>query len=186
MNIIKQHWTTQTIYDIMRLLRPHNHIARITMLMCGVVLLPVVDYVHCSTVMFVCQCTLPNIIQFLRIVQNKECVFVFIDIFNAMCENVGVAPTKVLDDIGMNRSSYTGWKNGSEPSNPTKKKLADYFHVSVKQLMSGQTEKPATTKDDRLEEDVEFFRSIIKGLNRNNRELVKAQAELLLRMQRKK
>ena len=85
----------------------------------------------------------------------------FIDVFNARCESIGLAPTKVLDDIGMNRSSYTGWKNGSEPSNPTKKKIADYFGITVKQLLSGETEKAPAEKaeaHDEMNEILQDFR----------------------------
>ena len=75
----------------------------------------------------------------------------FVKIFESICETNGVSPSRVLDSIGMNRSSYTGWKQGAEPTNETKKKIADYFGITVRQLMSGETEQSDSTAEDDAE-----------------------------------
>ncbi len=85
----------------------------------------------------------------------------FVKIFETICEANGVSPSRVLDLIGMNRSSYTGWKQGAEPTNETKKKIADYFGITVRQLMSGETEKASADQaqaDEELAELLQEFR----------------------------
>lgn len=86
----------------------------------------------------------------------------FIDIFERLCESRGVSPSRVLDDIGMYRSTHTNWRNGGEPSNPTKKKIADYFGITVAQLMSGEIEKAPAEEaeaDGEMIKLLEEFRS---------------------------
>jgi len=67
---------------------------------------------------------------------------VFIDIFDKWCENNGVAPTRVMLDLKMGKSNVSKWREGHEPSNATRKLIADYFKVTVDQLMAIKTEKP--------------------------------------------
>lgn len=48
----------------------------------------------------------------------------FYDNYLKICEERGVAPTRVLVDLGISKSAYGHWKNGGEPSNRTKPKTA--------------------------------------------------------------
>lgn len=84
----------------------------------------------------------------------------FIDSYLKICEEFGVAPTKVLTDLGISKSAYTNWKNGGEPANRTKKQIADYFGISVAELMSGEIKKsPAKAEeDDELEAILQDFK----------------------------
>ena len=61
----------------------------------------------------------------------------FFDSYIKICEAHGVAPTTVLTEIGISKSAYGGWKNGGEPSNRTKKQIADYFGITVEALKKG-------------------------------------------------
>lgn len=71
----------------------------------------------------------------------------FYDLFEKICEESGLSMSKVLTDLEMGRSNASRWKKGEVPSNATKKKIADYFGITVRQLMSGEIEKaPATVK----------------------------------------
>ena len=73
----------------------------------------------------------------------------FVNSFEAICENHGIAPSRVLDNLGITRSAYTRWKNGGEPSNKTKKQIADHFGITVAELMRGETKiAPAQTSED--------------------------------------
>lgn len=85
----------------------------------------------------------------------------FIDVFENICRERGVAPTRVLADLGISKSSYGHWKKGGEASNRTKKDIASYFGISVRELMAGITEKvpaPAKSEDDELMELLEEAR----------------------------
>ena len=85
----------------------------------------------------------------------------FVDIFDSICAEHGLAPSRVLDEIGTTRSAYTRWKQGGEPSNETKKKIANYFGITVSQLMDGVKEKaPAEAEaDDELLQILEAARN---------------------------
>jgi transcriptional regulator with XRE-family HTH domain len=86
---------------------------------------------------------------------------VFYDNYLKICEERGVAPTRVLVDLGISKSAISNWKNGGEPSNRTKKAIADYFGITVRQLMSGEIENapaPEQSEDDELDEILEEAR----------------------------
>lgn len=84
----------------------------------------------------------------------------FYDNYLKVCEAKGVSPTRVLDDLGISKSSYGHWKKGGEPLNETKKKIADYFGITVAELMSGEIKKsPAkAAEDDELEAILQDFK----------------------------
>lgn len=86
----------------------------------------------------------------------------FFDVYVKACEEYGVAPTTVLQELGISKSAYTGWKSGGEPTNRTKKQLADYFGVSVAEFMKGKvgkTKMPVTNEDDELNEYLDELRN---------------------------
>lgn len=60
----------------------------------------------------------------------------FYDNFVSLCIQKGVSPSAVMKAIGLNKSSATYWKKGSTPSSDTLQKLADYFGVTVDDLLS--------------------------------------------------
>lgn len=72
----------------------------------------------------------------------------FYDNYLKVCEDVGVSPTRVLEELGISKSSYGHWKKGGEPLNETKKKIADYFRITVAELMSGEIKKAPQTGGD--------------------------------------
>lgn len=72
----------------------------------------------------------------------------FYDRFVIVCENAGVSPSKVLTDLDISKGSLSRWKEGGGLTNETKKKLADYFGITIKELMNGEIKnKPNATVD---------------------------------------
>lgn len=68
----------------------------------------------------------------------------FIDGYDKICKTKGLSPTSVLKEIGISKGVYTNWKStGAEPLNSTKKKIADYFGISIAELESGEMRKEA-------------------------------------------
>lgn len=67
----------------------------------------------------------------------------FYDNFMNLCREKGQTPSSVGIAIGVQKSTVTRWKQGSYPSEPTLKKLADYFGVPVS-VLTGKEEKPST------------------------------------------
>lgn len=90
--------------------------------------------------------------------------FVFFDIFTRACASIGAATTRVLIDLGIGKSAITNWKHGSEPSNRTKKQIADYFGVSVDEFMDGKIGKK---QDEPISQDT--LREIIAYMRENEK-----------------
>lgn len=59
----------------------------------------------------------------------------FYDNFIALCKEKGVAPSAVAEEVGLNKSTVSYWKNGSQPKVDTIFKIADYFGVPAYRLM---------------------------------------------------
>jgi transcriptional regulator with XRE-family HTH domain len=71
---------------------------------------------------------------------------VYLDLFKQACAEVGKSPSGVLNELNISKSVLAGWRNGQEPTNRTKKLIADYFGVTVSEFMAGKAVKkePAT------------------------------------------
>jgi len=78
-----------------------------------------------------------------------------------ICEDYGVSPSRVLTSLGISKGSLRNWKNGIEPLNETKKKIADYFGISVRELVNWKEKNaptPVKSEDDELEDILEEAR----------------------------
>lgn len=84
----------------------------------------------------------------------------FFDNFDRYCKKFGKTNSEVTKAIGLDPSSCTGWRNGSVPRNSTLKKLADYFGITVEELM-GTKKEPAEMGglDKQMQEIVELLNS---------------------------
>ena len=105
----------------------------------------------------------------------------FVDEFEKLCADHGVSPSRVLDSINVSRSSYSRWKkNGYEPENAVKKKIADYFGLKVHQITG--KEKPSTVSDEGQRKIYE----IVNQLTPENRDKLIELSRLYLASQNKK
>ena len=68
----------------------------------------------------------------------------FFENFLAFCVKTGESPTSVVTKIGLNKSAVTSWRKGTNPTNTTLLKLANYFNITVEEL-TGKKE-PAPTR----------------------------------------
>lgn len=66
----------------------------------------------------------------------------FWDNFVTACEKLEKSPSIVSEELGFNRSAVTAWKNGALPRVASRKKIADYFGITVEELM-GTKKEPA-------------------------------------------
>lgn len=64
----------------------------------------------------------------------------FYENFSRYCKMVGKAESVVAKEIGRDSKTVTGWKNGAVPYNSTLKRLADYFGVTVEDLLADKKE----------------------------------------------
>lgn len=80
----------------------------------------------------------------------------FFDNFVNLCNSIGKTPSAVVQELGMAKSAVTNWrKRGNRPTEANLRRIADYFGVTIDDLLSGETKKsPASelTEDDELNE----------------------------------
>lgn len=82
-----------------------------------------------------------------------------------LCSNLNKSPSAVGEELGFTRASVTGWGNGATPRKSSLIKIADYFGVTVTELMSGveeQKEAPGISAeglDGETKKIVDFIRA---------------------------
>ena len=62
--------------------------------------------------------------------------------FVNQCNLKSTTPTAVVKKLNISAGSVTGWKEGSIPRDTTLKKIADYFNITVAELLSENEKKP--------------------------------------------
>lgn len=69
-----------------------------------------------------------------------------------LCSKINKSPSAVGEELGFTRASVTGWGNGATPRKSSLIKIADYFGVTITELMSGvgEQEKAPATKGEGL------------------------------------
>lgn len=85
--------------------------------------------------------------------------------FVKLCNRKGIAPTAAAVEMGFHRSDATRWSKGAEPRRTTLEKVADYFGVTVSDLIGddpAQKEKP-TAQGDGLTEKQKYAIELIKS-----------------------
>ena len=82
----------------------------------------------------------------------------FITVLEGLLREKGITASKMLADLGMNKSSVLNWKTrGTVPSGATLQKIADYFGVSVDYLLGKTEQKEKPAEDGGLGENVVRF-----------------------------
>ena len=66
----------------------------------------------------------------------------FWDNFVIECAKKKKSPAAVAEELGFSNSMPTSWKNGALPRMSSRKKIADYFGITVEELM-GTKKEPA-------------------------------------------
>lgn len=93
------------------------------------------------------------------VAQKRDSKFVdfgghmFITVLEGLLHEKGITTSKMLADLGMNKSSVLNWKTrGTVPSGATLQKIADYFGVSVDYLLgkTEQKEKSPSVSDEEI------------------------------------
>lgn len=62
--------------------------------------------------------------------------------FLVECAKKQKSPAVVVEELGLSNSMPTSWKNGALPQVKNRKKIADYFGITVEELM-GTKKEPA-------------------------------------------
>lgn len=99
--------------------------------------------------------------------------------FVRQCEKLEKSPTTVVEELGFKRPAVTSWKNGALPQVKNRKKIADYFGISVDELM-GTKKEPAGQGG--LDEQMQMIVDLLNGATQEERDAV----ETLLKSKVKK
>lgn len=81
----------------------------------------------------------------------------FFDKYAFLCRSVGKSANAVAKEIGLSSATTTVWKkHKSIPRLDTLKKVADYFHISIEDLMRGVEDFTENEKQPLVNEDEEL------------------------------
>lgn len=81
-----------------------------------------------------------TIFRFRQIAQTKGVIFVFYDVYKALCTQRGISLSRAAAEIGLSNATVTKWKKtGAAPSGETLTRVAAYFSVSVDRLLEVET-----------------------------------------------
>lgn len=84
----------------------------------------------------------------------------------ALCNASGKSPSAVAEELGLSRATVTHWGDGSVPRQATLQKVANYFGVSVDDLLaeSAKKQRPADGEAliSELPEDIQNLIEICK------------------------
>lgn len=61
----------------------------------------------------------------------------FYDKYIWLCNSINKSPSAVAIELEIGKPSVTRWKRGAEPRDSTKLRVANYFGITVEELMSG-------------------------------------------------
>ena len=74
----------------------------------------------------------------------------FYENFVDLCNSIHKSPTATVIAMGFNRSTLTQWKRGATPSDATVRRIADYFGVSVADLLADKTADRKTAAETNI------------------------------------
>ncbi len=74
----------------------------------------------------------------------------FFDVYSDLCARVGKRPSAVAEELGINKSNVTNWKNnGYTPRGDALQKIADYFGCTTDYLLGIEEQKKSPPANDR-------------------------------------
>lgn len=79
----------------------------------------------------------------------------------SLCNKRNISPSAAAEEMGFHRSDVTRWSKGAQPRQATIQKVADYFSVSVQDLMG--EEKAPTPEGERQPSDEEIKFALFGG-----------------------
>lgn len=82
----------------------------------------------------------------------------FYDRFVQICSQRGISPSRAATEAGLSKSTVSKWKStpDAEPTGNAIKKLAEYFGITIAELMGEKTEKAPTANGERQVSDADL------------------------------
>lgn len=63
----------------------------------------------------------------------------FYDVYEKLCRKIGKSPSAVANELGLSSGTMPRWKAGAVPRNAQLRLIADYFGVTVEDLLDGSS-----------------------------------------------
>ena len=89
----------------------------------------------------------------------------FYENYVQLCNEVGKSPSAVAIELKLGKPSVSRWKTGTKPRDTTVLKVANYFGVTVEELMGKGNKKRPIPKDGAVSEPKQKLRDLIDGLS---------------------
>lgn len=98
----------------------------------------------------------------------------FYEKYLCLCNSINKSPSAVALELKIGKPSVTRWKNGATPRDATVLKIADYFGITVTELMSGvgEQEKAPAEKGEGLDEKITRLYAKLPKLSDRQREMI--------------
>lgn len=104
----------------------------------------------------------------------------FYENYLRLCNEIKKSPSAVALELGLTKTAVSNWKNrGTSPTDANAQLIADYFKITVSELLGENEKKPTTPEGS---EPFEGY----SDLTENEREKVKEYAAFLLASRNKK
>lgn len=98
----------------------------------------------------------------------------FYEKYLCLCNSINKSPSAVALELKIGKPSVTRWKNGATPRDATILKIADYFGVTVTELMAGvgEQEKAPATEGEGYDDKITRLYTQLPKLSDRQREII--------------
>ena len=98
----------------------------------------------------------------------------FYEKYLCLCNSINKSPSAVALELKIGKPSVTRWKNGATPRDATVLKIADYFGVTVTELMAGvgEQEKAPAAKGEGYDDKITRLYTQLPKLSDRQREMI--------------
>ena len=100
----------------------------------------------------------------------------FYDKFLYLCNLKDVSPSAAALEMGFQKSVVTRWKNGTMPRDANLQKIAEYFNVTVDDLVA------ENAQENKKEDDVVTYDDFTYAMYNHSKELTDEEKKMLLEM----
>lgn len=107
----------------------------------------------------------------------------FYDNYVRLCNSINKKPSAVALEVGISKSIVSRWKNGGGITDSTAQRIAEYFGVTVAELLgeNEQKNKPTTINGDELSEAERDFILLLRSIPEQERDMVSEMIRAALR-----
>ena len=86
----------------------------------------------------------------------------FYDRYVKICKDHGVSPSRAAIDAGLSKSTVSKWKNtpDAEPNGAALKKLAEYFSISIADLLGDKEKNNPLDKPEPTEREMRILEAL--------------------------